>query len=784
MRDSTGAGDAEFWEQQWDRYEEDKAIVDVDVRGWIYTPHTGPLTRRNRLFIGLARQMVGIPGPSSSPSASTNNSRSSSPKGMRQRMAAYNARDEEEIVAKEAETLLRKGEAEAAAAGKGAYSEKPSDDQVKSESVSRERSPHVWDDSRIKPLQKRESWNAPANMSPEELSVANRHLMSRLKPFLAIPLATTPVSAFFYNEHNSRQKTIDTDAYGHFALRAALDFVPTHVRVLAAEGLSATEEIKITEPRGVSVISDVDDTIKHSAIGSGAREIFRNVFIRELGDLRIDGVNDLYQRLSEKGVQFHYVSNSPWQLYPVLSGFFAKAGLPAGSFHLKQYSGMFQGIFEPVAERKKGTLEKLLRDFPDRRFILIGDSGEADLEVYTDLVCENPGRILGVFIRDVTTAPEKKGFFDSSMSTSSSSSNKPSTGPTRSMKRTAANDTHAYTGDKSVDDPDMKAAIAASLQSYKDTQGEDVSSRRSSSANGDRPPLPPRRKTGPIPHEEDLINLDSDEDLPEPMPEHKPDSKAPVRPPKPRKLSSTSTLESAKDSIPRKPAPPIPPKKPSMSSTTESPVEPPKQQTKAQSDIAQSKRHNPPPPPPSRVSYRLAAKERLNAAYEYMPTIRSTTPSDARVQGLTQSRKLPVPQNGMQETGPPLPTRPAASTSTSTSYAASAKAYASNLYNSATAASSTESLPLPASNSSVNAASVTDSAYQTATVNKKAELWKRRWKRAQMILADDDVVLKSWRVGTDVVDEAVGLVLKAQREDERTDGKEKGGGGGRTGRVT
>lgn len=673
-------------------------------------------------------------------------------------MAAHNAKDEEEIVAKEAETLLRKGEAEAAAAGKGAYSEKPSDDQDKSESTSRERSSRVWDDSRIVPLQRRESWNAPANMSPEELSIANGHLMSRLKPFLANPLATTPISAFFYNEHNSRQRTIDTDAYGHFALRAALDFVPTHVRVLAAEGLSATEEIKVTEPRGVSVISDVDDTIKHSAIGSGAREIFRNVFIRELGDLRIDGVHDLYQRLSKEGVQFHYVSNSPWQLYPVLSGFFAKAGLPAGSFHLKQYSGMFQGIFEPVAERKKGTLEKLLRDFPDRRFILIGDSGEADLEVYTDLVCENPGRILGVFIRDVTTAPEKKGFFDSSVSTNSSSSSKRSTGATQSVRRT--NGTNVYNGDKSDHDPDMKAAIAASLQSYKDTQGEDIPSTLSSPTKEDRPQLPPRRKTDPIPQEEDLINLDSDEDQPTPMTE----AKAPTRPPKPRRLSSTSTLESSKHSIPRKPAPPIPPKKPSMSCTSDSTAEALNKQTKAQSDIAQSVKRKPPPPPPSRGSYRSAAKERLSAAYEYMPSIRSTAPTDARIQELAQSSRTPAPNDTSQQPGPPLPTRPAAAASTQ-SYAASAKAYASSLYNSATANSSTESLPLP----SGNASAAIDPAYQTATVNKKAELWKRRWKRAQMILADDDVVLRSWRVGTDVMDEAVGLVVRARGEDERRD---------------
>jgi phosphatidate phosphatase APP1 len=133
-----------------------------------------------------------------------------------------------------------------------------------------------------------------------------------------------------------------------------------------------------------------------------------------LKDLTIDGVKEWYNTMYDMGVGIHYVSNSPWQLFPVLVSFFQVAGLPPGSYHLKQYSGMLQGIFEPVAERKKGTLEKIMKDFPERKFVLIGDSGEADLEVYTDVVLANPGKVLAIFIRDVTT-PENHGFFDSAM---------------------------------------------------------------------------------------------------------------------------------------------------------------------------------------------------------------------------------------------------------------------------------------------------------------------------------------------------------------------------------
>jgi phosphatidate phosphatase APP1 len=324
------------------------------------------------------------------------------------------SQQEAELIALEAENIVRKGEQEERYADRGAFSERPNrsaelDSIPLADSLDRGRQRSSYastissqdsDSGTATPVQKRTSWLQPGQMTSSELAVANMHLINRLKPFMANPLANTPISAFFYNESASRQQTVYTDASGHFSVRAALDFIPTHVRVLAGEKLSATEEVVVTAPQGVSLISDIDDTIKHSAISAGAREIFRNAFVRELGDLTIEGVREWYTTLHDMGVKLHYVSNSPWQMYPVLTSYFKLANLPKGSFHLKQYSGMLQGIFEPVAERKKSSLDKLMRDFPERKFILVGDSGEADLEIYTEtaLVSIPPVRVrLGAY---------------------------------------------------------------------------------------------------------------------------------------------------------------------------------------------------------------------------------------------------------------------------------------------------------------------------------------------------------------------------------------------------
>ncbi|KAK3995960.1 hypothetical protein QBC44DRAFT_232780, partial [Cladorrhinum sp. PSN332] len=397
--DGTAQNEEQYWKSEWDRAEDEKAIVDVDIRGWIYMPSKGPMTRRNRMVIGIARRLSGIPPPTTSaPGAGTSN------------MEERERQREEERIAKEAKEIERRGKGEEEVANRGGYSEGP---EREFGGISRANSSYEPTPPPSPPLSARTHTGLPADLTETELAVANANLMARIGPFMTTPMVEHPITIFFYNDVQSRSVTITTDDSGHFSTRAFLDFVPTNVRILANENISATNPIEIIESRGVSLISDVDDTIKRSNIGMGAREIFRNTFIRDLSDLTVPGVTDWYNSMHSLGVKMHYCSNSPWQLFPVLATFFHASGLPHGSIHLKHYSGMLQGIFEPVAERKKGTLEAILRDFPERKFMLVGDSGEADLEVYTELAVQNPGRILAVFIRDVTT-PEQPGFFDSS----------------------------------------------------------------------------------------------------------------------------------------------------------------------------------------------------------------------------------------------------------------------------------------------------------------------------------------------------------------------------------
>ncbi|GAA6053407.1 hypothetical protein JCM3770_002309 [Rhodotorula araucariae] len=179
------------------------------------------------------------------------------------------------------------------------------------------------------------------------------------------------------------------------------------------------------EGGGVRVVSDVDDTIKWTEVVKGTRSIFRNVFVRELYEIRVPGMAAWYQAMEKEGAHMHYVSNSPVELWPVLRAFLALAGFPSGSCTLKEYGGASSALaklWEEPGQRKRANVEMILKEFPESQFLLIGDSGEQDLELYVSLAQQYPRNILAIYIRDVTTPFNPPRAPSASSSTNSTSS--------------------------------------------------------------------------------------------------------------------------------------------------------------------------------------------------------------------------------------------------------------------------------------------------------------------------------------------------------------------------
>lgn len=163
---------------------------------------------------------------------------------------------------------------------------------------------------------------------------------------------------------------------------------------------------------GVSVISDIDDTIKYTAVHC-RRTLLAKTFLHEFEP--IDGMPRLYQAWADQGAAFHYVSSSPWQLYGPLLQFCAQESFPEGTFHLRPFRFRDQMLAKLFLVRRRGkgaVIHGMLKRFPQRRFILVGDSGERDPEIYAGIARRFPDRVEAIFIRNLPHRPLDRRRFE------------------------------------------------------------------------------------------------------------------------------------------------------------------------------------------------------------------------------------------------------------------------------------------------------------------------------------------------------------------------------------
>ena len=144
------------------------------------------------------------------------------------------------------------------------------------------------------------------------------------------------------------------------------------------------------------VISDIDDTILETGV-QRAWEMLRQTFTGSaLTRTPFRGAAELYRDLASPANPVFYVSSSPWNLHAFVVAFLRHRGFPLGPVLLRDLLGTRAG-----REQKGGRITEVLDLHPDLRFVLIGDSGEQDPEVYAEVVRTHPGRVLAVYIREV-----------------------------------------------------------------------------------------------------------------------------------------------------------------------------------------------------------------------------------------------------------------------------------------------------------------------------------------------------------------------------------------------
>lgn len=158
----------------------------------------------------------------------------------------------------------------------------------------------------------------------------------------------------------------------------------------------ATARVLVPSPRArFGLISDIDDTIVSSNVTRKVRMLLTVALTSARTRKPFPGVAAFYRALHAGVNPVFYVSKSPWNLYAPLLEYLEVQRFPPGPLLLRDFG------WRPEKEHKRNAIEEILATYPRLPFVLSGDSGEQDPEIYAALVRRFPKRIRAIYIRSV-----------------------------------------------------------------------------------------------------------------------------------------------------------------------------------------------------------------------------------------------------------------------------------------------------------------------------------------------------------------------------------------------
>lgn len=176
----------------------------------------------------------------------------------------------------------------------------------------------------------------------------------------------------------------------------------------------AIGRVLVVSPKAeYGIISDIDDTVVHTGVPNRLK-MARTVFLKNAYSRKpVKGVSPFYHALQagKRGKALNplfYVSSSPWNLYDHFQEFFQIHDIPSGPITLRNWGIERQSLLAIKNRKfKLAAIREILGRFPDLRFVLIGDSGEEDTEVYSEVMRLHPGQVLIAYIRKVRDDPPR-----------------------------------------------------------------------------------------------------------------------------------------------------------------------------------------------------------------------------------------------------------------------------------------------------------------------------------------------------------------------------------------
>ena len=161
----------------------------------------------------------------------------------------------------------------------------------------------------------------------------------------------------------------------------------------------------VSDNQDIGVVCDIDDTVMVTALPRPFLAAW-NSFVRDEHARRpVPGMAVLMERIIRQypGSPFVYLSTGAWNVYPTLTRFLTRHLYPNGALLLTDWGPTHDRWFRSGREHKRENLRRLAAEFPNIRWILIGDDGQHDEDIYAEFAREFPDSVRAIAIRELLT---------------------------------------------------------------------------------------------------------------------------------------------------------------------------------------------------------------------------------------------------------------------------------------------------------------------------------------------------------------------------------------------
>jgi phosphatidate phosphatase APP1 len=200
-----------------------------------------------------------------------------------------------------------------------------------------------------------------------------------------------------------------SDRSGYIDCRVAGELEPGWATVrLSTEGAEPVDApVRVVDPSvRFGVVSDIDDTVMVTALPRPLLAAWNTFVLDEHARAAVPGMAVLYERLAaaNPGAPVFYLSTGAWNVAPTLTRFLSRHLYPAGPLLLTDWGPTPDRWFRSGQEHKRKSLIRLAEEFPDVKWLLIGDDGQHDQEIYSEFASAYPQNVAAVAIRRLSPA--------------------------------------------------------------------------------------------------------------------------------------------------------------------------------------------------------------------------------------------------------------------------------------------------------------------------------------------------------------------------------------------